>query len=644
MTSEFKLYCNPTKGIFPFVPKKYLVFEGKSDFEILIEDNASPCNQFAAQELQYFVKEACGVELDIRKESETKKIKHISIGDTKASSFLEIDRAKLNGDGFKIFSLGENIYVKGGYDRATLYGVYDFIESVLGVKFIADDCVHIPKQKNIEIPKMRVTEIPDFETRGYFSHAIIKFPLHAARMRMTCQWDTDVEKYGGGWLSRWNQNELHSTFRYLPQAEYVESHPDWYDYAPHDIMQDGSIRGGQLCLTNGLDDNDEYDDTKDSNLKQLIENLKKDIISHPQVEYFIVGQMDGHFPKPCERCKKAAERNGGFGGLVTIFTNVIAQQIAEWAKEIMPERKIVIVTFAYNWSSEPPVKEENGKLVPLNKKVIVRDNVATMLIPRRKCMYHKLSDKNCPYNVNGIDSLKGWAELTKNLMIWDHQTNFLVHHFYFPHLTTIQDNLLEYKKVGVKLILSQVGCWESRYYNTLLDCYIYSKLMWNVEQDVGGLVREFNKYYFGEKYCEEVENYLSYMENFYAEMDEKNAFHTCGNLLYEYGKSDFLNPEYYTIEFLTTAKKMIEEVMLRVENDNSLSNEEKLTLRKRFLRILVTPEMMILWNYDYYYQEGKQAFAKKVISHLEELDVIEFGERRSLKMLKDMFLNEDKNV
>ena len=644
MINKFKLYCDPTKGLYPCVPTRYLVSDRKSDYEIIIPDNAGVCTEFAAQELQYFIQEVSGVKLEIHREADAIKDRHISVGETQSGAFLKTDKTDLNGDGFKIFSMGESIYIKGGYEKATLYGTYDFIEKVLGVKFVTDDCIHIPKRERIELPKMRVVEIPDFETRGYFSHSIIKFPLHAARMRMTCQWDTDVEKYGGGWLSRWTQNELHSTFRLLPQTEYVADHPNWYDYAAHDIMPDGSIRGGQLCLTNGLDDNDEYDETKDSNLKQLIENLKKDIINHPKAEYFMVGQMDGHFPKPCERCKRAAKRNGGFGGLVMIFTNVIAKKIEEWAKEAMPGRRIVIVTFAYNWSSEPPVKKVNGQYIPVNEKVIARDNVATMLIPRRKCMYHKISDQSCPFNIEGIDSLYGWAAVNGNLMVWEHVTNFLVHYFYFPHLTTIKDNLKEYKKSGVKLVLSQVGCWESRYYNTLLNCYIYSKLMWNVEQDVGSLVREFNLLYYGEKYSKYVEEYLSFMESFYLNLDEKKGFHTCGNLLYEYGRSDFLNPEHYPIDFLTSAKGMIEKAMRKAEEDDSLSSEEKKELRKRFLRILVTPEMMILWNYGYYYKDGRKEFAEKVIGHLEELDVIEYGERRSVKSLKEMFLGGECNV
>ena len=134
------------------------------------------------------------------------------------------------------------------------------------------------------------------------------------------------------------------------------------------------------------------------------------------------------------------------------------------------------------------------------------------------------------------------------------------------------------------------------------------------------------------------------MESFYLNLDEKKGFHTCGNLLYEYGRSDFLNPEHYPIDFLTSAKGMIEKAMRKAEEDDSLSSEEKKELRKRFLRILVTPEMMILWNYGYYYKDGRKEFAEKVIGHLEELDVIEYGERRSVKSLKEMFLGGECNV
>ena len=631
-----KVYSNPDKGIFPLLEPRYLVKDGQSNYKILVDVAADVCTKFAAKELQEFIEKISGATLPVVHTVSDQDV-YISVGNTPQAEFIEVDEESLNRDGFYIISQGDNVYIKGWYPRATLYGVYDFLESVYGVKFIAYDYTYIPKCKDLELPLLKIKEVPDFETRGYFGQCIVEFPLNAARMRMSCQWDTNVEEYGGGWMSRWDQNELHSMFSLLPQSDYIPTHPEWYDYAAHDIMPDGSIKGGQICLSNAFDDNDEYIEGKDSNINEIVKKLKQRILTHPNTEYFVVAQMDGNFPNPCPRCRAMAKRNGTFGGAVMLFINKIAEKIEEWAKTACPNRRIRLVSFAYSWSNVPPVVKKLGKYVPVNEKVVPRDNVAVMHIPKRRCMYHTLRDKTCSYNSEGLFTLQGWGAITKNYMIWDHVTNFIVHHFYFPHNTTIKKNILEYKNAGASTVLPEVGMGEARYYSALLDCYLYSKLLWNTGADVNELTREFNRYYFGEKYSTYVEAYLNLMESHYVLLNEKAPFHTCGNLLYEYGKSDFLNPDYYPIEFLQKAEKIILDAMDKVRADGQLSQQEKEDLLHRLTGVLVTPEMMILWNYDAYFSEGKKEYAKKVIGHLEYLDAVEYGERRSLESLKKKF-------
>ena len=631
-----KLYSDPNKGIFPLPEIRYLVKDGQSGYKILIRSVADACTKFAAKELQDFICQISGAVLpivDALKDDE----KYISIGDTLQAQFIEVEEEELNRDGFYIRTKGDNVFIKGWYPRGTLYGVYDFLECLYGVKFIAYDYTYVPKSKDLELPLLNVKEVPDFETRGYFSQAVVEFPLNAARMRMSCQWDSNVEEYGGGWLSRWDQNELHSMFSLLPQPDYIPTHPEWYDYADHDIMPDGSIKGGQICLSNAFDDNDEYIEGKESNVNEIVEKLKRRILERPNTEYFVVAQMDGGFPKPCPRCCAMAKRNGTFGGAVMIFVNKIAEKIEEWAKVACPERRIRLVSFAYAWSNLPPVVKQLGKYAPINDKVVPRDNVAIMHIPKRSCMYHSLTDKTCSFNKDGLFTTQGWGAITKNYMIWDHVTNFIVHYFYFPHNTTIKKNVLEYKKAGANTVLSEVGMGESRYYNALLDCYLYSKLLWDTGADVNELTREFNRYYFGEKYSVYVEEYLTLMESHYALKNEKEIFHTCGNLLYEYGRSDFISPAHYPIEFLQKAEKMILDVMEKVRLDNEISKREQEKLNRRLTSVLITPEMMILWNYDAYLTEGKKEYAQKVISHLEYLGAVEYGERRSVEALKKKF-------
>ena len=186
------------------VPMKYLVQDGRCDYSVVIAENASETEEFAAEELVSFMNEVTGVKLPVKRDSEVvygTSTKIISIGKndlSKKAGLTNINAREVNTDGFVFKNVGEMIFINSYCDRGTLNGVYDFIERYLGVKFLTFDTTYIPKTKDVQIEQtLNVLEKPAFEIRHVYSQAVSD-QLFAARRRLIGGGGETMSKYGGG--------------------------------------------------------------------------------------------------------------------------------------------------------------------------------------------------------------------------------------------------------------------------------------------------------------------------------------------------------------------------------------------------------------------------------------------------------------
>ncbi|MBR0190189.1 MAG: DUF4838 domain-containing protein, partial [Clostridia bacterium] len=600
-----------------YLNKKIIARNGSAYYKILIPDDHDEAIEFAATEMSYFINEITDVNVDIIEETDYNgSDKVISIGETELSSDIVADADALNNDGFILKTVGDNIFIKGAYSRATIYGVYDFIERMMGVKFIAEDYTYIPRAQEVYSSySLDITEVPAFATRSYFAKNIIYDGLFAARMRMIAPFDTNLPQYGGGYLSEWSTNEMHSMFDLLLPSTYYEDHSEWYTMS-------SATDKGQVCFTNGIVFNEssneyEIDETMDKSvIKETISNIKTMLSANPNIKYVMVAQQDNEPFCDCDRCKASYERfNGLKSGTVMVFVNLIAEEIEKWAEDELDGREIYIVTFAYQFTEEPPVTVDGDDIEAISEQVIPRDNVYVLIAPSNACYYHSIFDEDCDRNANSRTYINGWNTITDNLMIWDYQTNFDYHQWYFDNKNSITDNLTAYKNMGVEMLICQAAPRESKHYLADLDNYIFSKLMWNPERyTIDELVEEFNFYYYGD-YYEVADGFYQMMEDHFADLNDtlEGGFHT----ELRDGNSEFFNYENYPIEFLEDAEKLIQDAIDAVQDDENLTEDEKLEMTFRLTKIIVIPQMMILKNYDSYYESGKKDFAREVISNLE---------------------------
>ena len=137
-----------------------------ANYKILLSAEAGECNQYAAENLQRYIYETCGIHLDIVRDHEGAMEPFFSIADTKL--FLEnnsdFDRSMLVHDGFRIFmDGGGNIFFDSLSQRGVMYAVFDFIEKELGVRFLTSRVEHIPNVTEIDLSDINRVSVPSFE-------------------------------------------------------------------------------------------------------------------------------------------------------------------------------------------------------------------------------------------------------------------------------------------------------------------------------------------------------------------------------------------------------------------------------------------------------------------------------------------------
>lgn len=172
----------------------HLIEAGTSQAMVVIADTPSPVASYAGKELVRHIEKATGVRLAVVRESDlpadAPRIR-IYVGKTNSARTAGLDPDTLPGETFRIKAIGNNLYILGREDgkelfvkdvvrwtdqfvrdtrRGTLYGVVEFLEQTLGVRWLwpGDLGTYVPRQDSLVVEAgLDVTEAPAFKFRHY---------------------------------------------------------------------------------------------------------------------------------------------------------------------------------------------------------------------------------------------------------------------------------------------------------------------------------------------------------------------------------------------------------------------------------------------------------------------------------------------
>lgn len=441
----------------------YLFKNGHSDYDIVLSSLASPTEKKAAQELQQYIAEISGVTLPMSQKSSAKY--HIFIGNDRFPSTTTYAN---EDEGYTYATIGDNLLIYGGKDRGTMYGVYAFLEQVLGVRWYTSSFTYIKKRKSFKLPALSHSERPAFRYREDFYYDAIRHNEWLAHNGLNSQYKAATTPYGKV-LSYWG---IHTFSRLMPPDQYFGTHPEYYS-----LNKGARSKDAQLCLSN------------DAMRQELTRNLKKEIEANPDYWCFDVSQNDNSRPCECEACNRLKATYGGESGIMLWFVNQVAREI----KKTHPE--VFIGTFAYRYTRKAPTSA-----------IRPDDNVVVRLCDIECCMAHPL-DK-CPANKSFIEDFRAWQKIARNIFIWDYTTGFSNYQLPFPNLNALAENYRSLSKSNVIGILEE-GSHNAQWSEfSEMKQWIVAKLLWNPYLDVDSLASMFIRDYYG-KAAPQIQKYYN---------------------------------------------------------------------------------------------------------------------------------------
>ncbi|MBN1673159.1 MAG: DUF4838 domain-containing protein [Kiritimatiellae bacterium] len=524
-----------------------LVKDGRPNARIVVGADVCKVARFAARELQAYIEKATGATLPIERELGNDGRPDIVVGAGSIAAALGVTTEGLGRDAYVIRTAGNRLVILGrddpkkdlaaalssagggwhDFEHATVFGVYEFLERFLGVRW------YLPIELGEVVPKRTTLVIPPADLRD--GPAKISRHIHT-HYGADDRDDPPPKKRNGAWRGGYRPGfegeadkafnrrrnlhfvrlrhetvqiaSNHSLSRLIPAKRFKATHPEFYalyangkrGFGPgHDLQHCHSCEGLIQVL---IEDAKAYFRGEDAKARGIEWGTWGGIgWESPRGKVFNILQNDGYRPCTCENCRKwrgedgPAEKRRSEADLVW---NLVFR-IAEAVKDEFPD--CYVSGTAYGPMAKPPRR----KFLP------------NMLVSRLAVAgpYTEFS----PRGTKGEDDrIKAWTDIVgKQGLAFYHYANkggWESGHYY-SHRSICGSVPRAYagwysrnKDIGIGTYMYQLS---HRYAYDHLSTYVFYKYHWDPNRDIDALLDEYFTLFYGPaagpmgKYWEEVE-------------------------------------------------------------------------------------------------------------------------------------------
>lgn len=467
---------------------------GKTDYKIVVDAAAPLPVQFAAEELQTFLKESTGAEFPIVSAATGPTIE---VGTEKARGIVSAAYPRpFKVETSAVVTKDGTLAIWGAGEAGHAYGVYLFLERVIGCRWFTVMGENlVPKHPKLTVGDLSLIERPKLDYRmlltfGGERDKDSKNHLFLFRNRINQQegnFENVVRKDLNGKMPvrmRENRPNCHSFFKYMPPSKYFTSHPEYYT-----LGEDGKRATRQLCFAN----------------RELRAELTKNFLAHAGKVggkgFLDLSQEDAGGPMCfCEDCRAMSEKYDSNGG--PLFDYLI--ELSPIAKAKYPE--LVIHTLVYHRdSTQKPPKVDRP----------FPDNIAVVFAPLDDDFSKPLDHPN---NIESLEHLRGWTKLCK-VWTWSYPAVYTVPRTVFANLARSAADV----KIGIDTGLT--GSYHEHDVGTDAGCNFADLQTWMLTQhfrfpdrDWRALRKEFCDFYYGAASAQVVA-YEEYIERNVKAMD-----------------------------------------------------------------------------------------------------------------------------
>ncbi|MFA9477375.1 DUF4838 domain-containing protein [Phycisphaerales bacterium AB-hyl4] len=468
---------------------------GATEYVIVIGANASKAEQFAAEELSLFLHQMTDADFKVVTDEHASGRYEFVVGQTNRLDIDETpDNLKPTGtEGFAIIVDDDRVAILGNTGRATLYGVYDFLEHELGCRFIASDMTHVPSKPTLRVGVQSRVFSPKLEYRNLHQGTT----QWSVRNRLNAVWGTVPNEAIIGGARFIGPSFVHTFGELVPEAEYFEAHPEYYALwegkrVPAAI---GGKTGG-LCLTHP-----DVLRITIASVRDWIADYRRRASAHPDTLLLVSvsANDDHHLVCQCTGCQAVNKEEDAPSGTLIRFVNEVAEQIGA------DEPMVRIETLAYGFSETPPAKTKP------------HDNVIIRFAPISADFARPFNDTASERNRQVHHNLQQWSKLTDNIYIWDYRTNFHAYLKPFPDLRVLEENMRYLIDAGLRGYYAQTAQTESATFSRLRR-YVLAKQAWRPDTNVQQAINEFCQLYYGPA-APYVLQYIDMVHDYFASLD-----------------------------------------------------------------------------------------------------------------------------
>ena len=512
-----------------------IVKNGKPNAVIILSKNPTQAAQWAADELNSYIKEIAGIRLPISENPKAEKGVRIYVGPSQYTEELGISADSLKPQEFIIETfpnalvlLGRDSKSFGPINYSSKNGMwpgFNFFKSEVGTIYAVDDFLrlycgvhwYLPGKIGEVVPKKKTIEIPSVRTKRKLSTIYRNPEVYWSIPSTLYWWDAkkdiakipllplqDKNKY---WIrlkaGGINFQANHSFGPYVKR--FLKIHPEYFSR-----NYDGSPNTSQLCYSSEkvvdqvIEDAVEFfkGNKKDENGISRLQSCTDDCLS-------IVQNDNGSYCK-CENCLKlvANKKRESFStGVTSNLQFAFVNRVAKKLLKVCPDKTISTLAY-YTYFTPPTIK--NFKFQPNVEVMICRTGLTSTL------GYYYKKDKYW------LEDVKRWSELSQVFYMWEY---FLFpqngKHNVFPPIVPHRI-AEEYKKLlsmpGFSGAFIQVGeHTKGRYADTVMssiNVYTVMRLMDDKNTDVDKMLDTYYRTFFGPAE-NPIKNFFTEMEHIY---------------------------------------------------------------------------------------------------------------------------------
>ena len=462
------------------------------NFQIVFDpSNAIASEKTAAQELKNYLGKIFSAEFKV---SQSASVNKIVLGYHKDNQviFRPEELKMLGEEEFLIRSDQKgNIYIIGGRPRGTLYGVYHFLDNLLGVHWFSSEYEFVPKKKQFVLPDLNLREKPAFsyrKTPSRHNRSRTPDPLWCARNRFNdCAFvpakmkKETLTPYGGG-VYYAPPHPCHTMPLLFPPGKLIKEHPEWLAVKQGKREYHTKIQYIGYCLSNK------------ELLNATIEKVKANLRAYPEAKYMSVSEGDGSGVCECQKCQKIIADHGGKNSALWLhFLN----QVADAVREEFPDK--LIGTLAYTHTADAP------------ENMTARDNVLIWLCAWGHWRGLPYKDSRNDRGTEFMQTLQKWKKICKNVHIWDYMSTYDNVFRPMPDLRNNFINVKHYREAGVDGIYVQ-GVSLTFESGAPFKYWAQARCAWNPEQNYEELLKTFCDEYYGKNAGKYIYEYWLHME------------------------------------------------------------------------------------------------------------------------------------